>query len=79
MNRLATKFAVATAAAAIMFAGAAPAIAAPAPAAPQATAVAESGSSGTGSSLIDLPLGLLKLIMCGPWGSTQPHPNPSCR
>ncbi|MEV0252288.1 hypothetical protein AB0H76_37270 [Nocardia sp. NPDC050712] len=77
MTRLATKFAVATAATAIMFAGAAPAIAAPqAPVAP----VAESGSSGTGSSAIDIPLGLLKLILCGQWSnSTDPHPNPSCR
>ncbi|MEU8896815.1 hypothetical protein [Nocardia sp. NPDC048505] len=76
MNRLATKFAVAIAAGAIMFTGAAPAVAAPqAPVAP----VAEGGWGGTGSAAIDFPLGLLKLLMCGPWGSTQPHPNPSCR
>ncbi|MEV0252289.1 hypothetical protein AB0H76_37275 [Nocardia sp. NPDC050712] len=76
MNRLATKFAVATAATAIMFAGAAPATAAPqAPVAP----VAESGSSGTGSAAIDFPLGFLKFILCGAWGSTQPNPNPICR
>ncbi|MFF0530635.1 hypothetical protein ACFYT3_19825 [Nocardia amikacinitolerans] len=79
MNHLATKFAVAVASVAILGAGAAPAMAAPAPVAPQAAQVADSGSSGTGSAAIDLPLGLLKLLLCGPWGSTQPHPNPTCR
>ncbi|MEV6273959.1 hypothetical protein [Nocardia sp. NPDC051832] len=79
MNRLATKFVVATAAAAIMGAGAAPAVAAPVAVAPAVAPVADSGSSGTGSAVIDFPLGILKVILCGAWGSTQPHPNPMCR
>ncbi|MFD3744796.1 hypothetical protein [Nocardia sp. NPDC058633] len=66
---------VATAAVAGLAAGASPALAAPA----QPAVVAESGSAGTGSALVDFPLGFLKLIICGPWGSTQPHPNPMCR
>ncbi|WP_280300360.1 hypothetical protein [Nocardia neocaledoniensis] len=68
---------VATAAVAgIATAGAAPALAAPAS---TPAVIAETGSAGTGSALIDLPLGFLKLIMCGPWASTEPHPNPMCR
>jgi hypothetical protein len=66
---------VATAAIAGIAAGASPAVAAPAALA----VIAESGSAGTGSAAIDLPLGLLELLVCGPWGSTQPHPNPMCR
>ncbi|MFI5500075.1 hypothetical protein ACIA5E_13505 [Nocardia asteroides] len=65
---------VATAAVAGIAAGASPAAAAPAPA-----VVAESGSAGTGSALVDIPLGFLKLLACGPWASTEPHPNPMCR
>ncbi|MFB7876890.1 hypothetical protein ACFC06_16675 [Nocardia sp. NPDC056064] len=69
---------VATAAVAgIAAGGIAPALAAPAPTAP--AVIAESGSAGTGSALIDFPLGFIKLLICGPWGSSQPHPNPMCR
>ncbi|MEU8901095.1 hypothetical protein [Nocardia sp. NPDC048505] len=77
MTSRATRFAVASAAAAIMFAGAAPAIAAPqVPTAPVAP-VAQPGD--TGSSALDTTIGLFRLIMCGPWGAAEPHPNPVCR
>ncbi|MFD4352346.1 hypothetical protein ACFWPX_07290 [Nocardia sp. NPDC058518] len=66
---------VATAAVAGIAAGASPALAAPA----QPAVVAESGSAGTGSALVDIPLGFLKLIICGPWASPEPHPNAMCR
>ncbi|MEV0333977.1 hypothetical protein [Nocardia sp. NPDC050717] len=67
---------VATAAVAgIATAGVAPALAAPAAPA----VIAESGSAGTGSALIDFPLGIVKLLICGPWGAAEPHPNPMCR
>ncbi|MEV6215200.1 hypothetical protein ACFWM1_06550 [Nocardia sp. NPDC058379] len=75
MQRRMVRILVATAAIAGIAAGASPAVAAPAAPA----VIAESGSAGTGSAAIDLPLGLLKLLVCGPWGSTQPHPNPMCR
>ncbi|WP_181698837.1 hypothetical protein [Nocardia sp. GTS18] len=67
---------VTTAAVAGIAAGAtSPALAAPA----QPAVIAESGSAGTGSALIDFPLGIMKLIICGPWGAAEPHPNPMCR
>ncbi|WP_446223526.1 hypothetical protein ACTWPB_28395 [Nocardia sp. IBHARD005] len=66
---------VATAAVAGIAAGASPALAAPA----QPAVIAESGSAGTGSALVDIPLGFLELIICGPWASAEPHPNPMCR
>ncbi|MEV0252290.1 hypothetical protein AB0H76_37280 [Nocardia sp. NPDC050712] len=76
MHRLTTKFAVAATCAAIMCAGAAPAIAAPqAPVAP----VAPIAESGTGSAAIDIPLGLIRFILCGTWGSPNPNPNPVCQ
>lgn len=75
MHRRLARALVATAAIAALGAGASPAIAAPAP----AVAVAESGSSGTGSAAIDFPLGFLKLIICGPWASSEPHYLPMCR
>ncbi|MFD6455668.1 hypothetical protein ACWFRF_09715 [Nocardia sp. NPDC055165] len=75
MHRRMIRVLVATAAVAGIAAGAPTALAAPA----QPTVVAESGSAGTGSAAIDIPLGFLKLILCGPWASTEPHPNPTCR
>jgi hypothetical protein len=75
MHRRMIRVLVATVAVAGIAAAAPTALAAPA----QPAVVAESGSAGTGSALIDFPLGFLKLIICGPWGSTQPHPNPMCR
>ncbi|GGN98721.1 hypothetical protein [Nocardia rhizosphaerihabitans] len=75
MQRRMVRILVATAAVAGIAAGASPAVAAPATPA----VIAESGSAGTGSALVDFPLGFLKLLICGPWGSSQPHPNPMCR
>ncbi|MGW6423492.1 hypothetical protein ACWF82_12515 [Nocardia sp. NPDC055053] len=75
MQRRMIRILVATAAVAGIAAGASPAVAAPATPA----VIAESGSAGTGSALIDFPLGFIKLLICGPWGSSQPHPNPMCR
>ncbi|MGS2807413.1 hypothetical protein [Nocardia sp. MW-W600-9] len=75
MQRRMVRILVATAAIAGIAAGASPALAAPATPA----VIAESGSAGTGSAAIDFPLGIIKLLICGPWGSTQPHPNPMCR
>ncbi|MBC7304247.1 MAG: hypothetical protein H5T78_25290 [Nocardia sp.] len=66
---------VATVAVAGIAAGASPAVASPAAPA----FVAESGSAGTGSALVDFPLGFLMFIICGPWASAEPHPNPMCR
>ncbi|MFC4374065.1 hypothetical protein ACFO5K_08095 [Nocardia halotolerans] len=67
---------VTTAAVAGIAAGAtSPAVAEPA----QPAVIAESGSSGTGSALIDFPLGFLKVIICGPWASPEPHYIPMCR
>ncbi|MEV0333976.1 hypothetical protein [Nocardia sp. NPDC050717] len=63
---------VATAAVAGIAAGASPALAAPTPTA----AIADSGSAGTGSALLDAPIGLLKVILCG--GTAGPHPIPFC-
>lgn len=77
MHRRMIRVLVATAAVAgIATAGAAPALAAPAS---TPAVIAETGSAGTGSALIDFPLGFLKLIICGPWGAAEPHPNPMCR
>lgn len=75
MHRRMTRILVATAAVAGIVAGASPALAAPA----QPAVVAESGSAGTGSAVLDFPLGFLELIMCGPWASPEPHPMPICR
>ncbi|MEV0550285.1 hypothetical protein [Nocardia salmonicida] len=75
MHRRMIRVLVATAAVAGIAAGAPAALAAPA----QPAVVAESGSAGTGSAAIDIPLGFIKLLICGPWGSSQPHPNPMCR
>lgn len=76
MHRRMIRILVATAAVAgIATAGVAPALAAPAAPA----VIAESGSAGTGSALIDFPLGIVKLLICGPWGAAEPHPNPMCR
>ncbi|WP_278261138.1 hypothetical protein [Nocardia sp. AG03] len=78
MHRRMARILVASAAVAgIAAGGIAPALAAPAPAAP--AVIAESGSADTGSALIDIPLGLAKLLICGPWGAAEPHPNPMCR
>ncbi|NKX87474.1 hypothetical protein HGA10_09145 [Nocardia coubleae] len=67
---------VTTAAVAGIAAGAtSPALAAPA----QPAVIAESGSSGTGSALVDFPLGFMMILICGPWASPEPHPNPICR
>ncbi|MFE6923650.1 hypothetical protein ACFVAV_21680 [Nocardia sp. NPDC057663] len=75
MQRRMVRILVATAAVAGIAAGASPAVASPATPA----VIAESGSAGTGSALVDFPLGFLKFIICGPWASSQPHPNPICR
>ncbi|MCA2209639.1 hypothetical protein [Nocardia rosealba] len=76
MHRRMIRVLVTTAAVAGIAAGAtSPALAAPA----QPAVIAESGSAGTGSALIDFPLGIMKLIICGPWGAAEPHPNPMCR
>ncbi|MFI1238704.1 hypothetical protein [Nocardia salmonicida] len=75
MHRRMIRVLVAVAAVAGIAAGAPAALAAPA----QPAVVAESGSAGTGSALIDLPLGFIKLAICGIWGSTEPNPNPICR
>ncbi|MFD6389884.1 hypothetical protein [Nocardia sp. NPDC060259] len=59
---------VATAAVAGIAAGASPAVAAPA-----APGVIAEGSVGTGSALIDFPLGFLKFILChGAGGPSNP-------
>ncbi|APE37697.1 hypothetical protein BOX37_31380 [Nocardia mangyaensis] len=61
-------------------AGIATATASPAMATPAAPAViAESGSAGTGSAVLDFPIGFLKLILCGTWASPEPHYIPLCR
>ncbi|MFB7876889.1 MULTISPECIES: hypothetical protein [unclassified Nocardia] len=65
---------VATAALAGIATAAPTALAAPATSTP--TAIAESGSGGTGSALLDAPVGLLKVILCG--GTAGPHPIPFC-
>ncbi|MGM7646537.1 MULTISPECIES: hypothetical protein [unclassified Nocardia] len=76
MHRRMIRVLVTTAAVAGIAAGAtSPALAAPA----QPAVIAESGSAGTGSALIDFPLGIMKLLICGPWGAAEPHPNPMCR
>ncbi|MFF2085484.1 hypothetical protein ACFVVM_17050 [Nocardia sp. NPDC058176] len=77
MQRRMTRILVATAAVAVLGAGASPALASPAPA--PAVAIAESGSAGTGSAVLDFPLGFLKLILCGTWASPEPHYIPFCR
>ncbi|MEV0435717.1 hypothetical protein [Nocardia sp. NPDC050413] len=76
MHRRMIRVLVTTAAVAGIAAGAtSPALAAPA----QPAVIAESGSAGTGSALVDFPLGIMKLLICGPWGAAEPHPNPMCR
>ncbi len=73
MHRRMIRVLIATAAVAGIAVGASPAHAAP------TATIAETGSAGTGSALVDIPLGFLKIIVCGPWASSEPHPNPMCR
>ncbi|MDO3649357.1 hypothetical protein [Nocardia mangyaensis] len=76
MQRRMVRILVATVAAAgIAAGGASPALAAPA----SPAVIAESGSSGTGSAVLDFPIGFLKLILCGTWASPEPHYIPLCR
>ncbi|WP_278261139.1 hypothetical protein [Nocardia sp. AG03] len=71
MHRRLARLLVATAAIAGIAAAAPAAMAAPTP-----TVIAESGSGGTGSALLDAPIGLLKVILCG--GTAGTHPIPFC-
>ncbi|MEV0682661.1 hypothetical protein AB0I35_02235 [Nocardia sp. NPDC050378] len=76
MHRRMIRVLVTTAAVAGIAAGAtSPALAAPA----QPAVIAETGSAGTGSALVDFPLGIMKILVCGIWASSEPHPSPICR
>ncbi|GAB4589309.1 hypothetical protein [Nocardia sp. IFM 10818] len=67
-------FATVAVSAAFIGLAAAPAQAAPATVHP----VADSGSASGSADVLLFPIGVLKILICGIWGGTEPDPRPLC-